>query len=145
MTTYKSIGGCHCSNITFEMEITQDPSSCNPRACDCDFCRKHGAAYISDSNGKLIVSVKNKSNLNKYRQGSGIAEFLSCKKCGVLIGACYEKEGQLYAAINSKAVDRSINFGQETVVSPKELNDNEKTQRWQDIWFSDVKIIRVNA
>ena len=142
---YKSVGGCHCGNITFEMEVTQDPSSYNPRRCDCDFCSKHGAAYISDNNGKLMVSVKNQTNLSKYRQGSGIAEFLSCKECGVLIGACYEKEGQLYAAINSKAVDRNTNFGQEIVVSPKELSDNVKTQRWRDIWFADVSIKYVNA
>ncbi len=77
---------------------------------------------------------------NSYQQGGGIADFLACKKCGVLVGACYEKQGQLYAAINSKAVDKSTNFGQEIVVSPKKLNDNEKTQRWRDIWFSDVKI-----
>lgn len=144
MTTYKSIGGCHCGNIKFEMEIALEPSSYNPRACDCEFCSKHGAMYISDKNGKLIISVKNETNLSKYQQGSGIADFLICKKCGVLVGVCYEKQDELYAAINSKAVDRSTNFGQEIVVSPKELNDHEKTQRWRDIWFSEVKIKHVN-
>ena len=145
MTTYKSVGGCHCGNITFEMEITKDPSSYNPRKCDCDYCSKQGAAYISDNNGKLIVSVRDKINLGKYRQGSGIAEFLSCKSCGVLVGACYEEKDKLFAVINSKAVDRSTSFGLEIMVSPKELNDNEKTQRWRDIWFSDVSIQHVNG
>lgn len=145
MTTYQSLGGCHCGNITFEMELTQETGSYSPRACDCVFCRKQGAAYISDHNGKLTLSVKNQDDLSKYRQGSGIAEFLSCKKCGVLIGACYEKEGQLFAAINSKAVDNDTHFGEATVVSPKRLNDRERTQRWRDIWFSDVQIKHVNA
>ena len=140
MTMYKLVGGCHCSNITFSMEVTQDPASFSPRACDCDFCVKHGAAYVSDKSGKLMITVKEEANLSTYHQGSGIANFLICKKCGVMLGAYYERDGQLYAAINSKTVDRSIAFAQEVVVSPKTLSDGEKTQRWQDIWFSDVEI-----
>ncbi|MGB7291149.1 MAG: hypothetical protein WBD99_03140 [Thermodesulfobacteriota bacterium] len=73
MTIHKYIGGCHCENITFEMEVTAKPPSYNPRACDCDFCRKHAASYVSDPSGKLIIMVENETNLTKYRQGSGIA------------------------------------------------------------------------
>ncbi len=122
------------------MEITAELSSYSPRACDCDFCHKHKAAYLSDRNGKLKIYVKNEVDLSKYQQGNRIANFLICKKCGVLVGVYSEKEGRLYAAVNSNAVDGRTNFGQETVVSPKKLSANEKIQRWQDNWFSDVKI-----
>jgi hypothetical protein len=93
----------------------------------------------------LMIFVKDETNLSRYQQGSRIADFLLCKKCGVLIGVCYESQGQLYAAVNSRAIDGKASFGQETVISPKQLSDNEKIQRWQDVWFSDVRINYVNA
>ena len=135
---YKYTGGCYCGNITFEMETTSKLNSYSPRACDCNFCTKHSASYISDNNGKLIIYAKNESNLNRYKQGNEIADFLICKICGVLIGACYEDRSRLYATINSKAVDRDFDFVTDTVVSPKTLNGDRKKQRWRDFWFSDV-------
>jgi hypothetical protein len=88
----------------------------------------------------LMIFVKDEMNLRRYQQGGGIADFLLCKKCGVLIGVCYESQGRLYAAVNNRAIDGKASFWQETVVSPKQLSDNEKIQRWQDVWFSDVRI-----
>ncbi len=41
-------GGCHCSNIRFRLESAKPPSEFAPRVCDCTFCTKHGARYISD-------------------------------------------------------------------------------------------------
>jgi hypothetical protein len=84
MTSYKYLGGCHCGNITLEMELTAEAGSYHPRACDCDFCRKHAASYVPDPRGKLEISVRGEANLIKYRQGSGIADCLICRICGVL-------------------------------------------------------------
>ncbi len=145
MVTRKYVGGCHCGNIALEMEITGKPDSYNPRACDCDFCRKHAASYVSDPHGKLVILVKNETNLSKYRQGSGIADCLVCNICGVLVGVCYEEHGRLYATVNRKTVVNSTDFGAETVVSPRTLNDQDKIQRWKNAWFSDVSIKKVGA
>ncbi len=145
MATHKYIGGCHCGNIALEMEITGKPDSYNPRACDCDFCRKHAASYVSDPHGKLVILVKNEANLGKYRQGSEIASCLICKICGVLVGVCYEEHGHLYATVNSKAIGNGADFGEETIVSPKTLNDQEKIQRWKNVWFADVGIKWIGA
>lgn len=145
MATHKYVGGCHCGNIALEMEITGKPSSYNPRACDCDFCRKHSATYVSDTHGKLVILVKNETNLSKYQQGSGIADYLVCRICGVLVGVCYEEHGCLYATVNSKAVENNAVFGVEAVVSPRSLNDQDKIQRWKNTWFSDVSIKKVGA
>lgn len=136
----KLLGGCDCGNISFAMELSIDPASINPRACDCDFCMKHNATYISDANGKLKITIKDKCNLSEYHQGSGIATFLICKNCGVLIGGCFETSSQRYAAINSKAVDRTIHFASDRVSSPKLLSDEEKKERWINLWFSGVEI-----
>ena len=140
MNIYKCLGGCHCGNIGLEIKVTNEPDSFNPRACDCDFCTKHGASYISDNNGELTIHLLNASQLNKYRHGNKIADFLICQICGVLVCACYEDRGHLYATVNSKAIAQNNHFGIETVVSPKLLSSEEKTQRWKDVWFSKVKI-----
>ncbi len=145
MITHKYIGGCHCGNIALEIELTGRLASYSPRACDCDFCRKHAASYISDSDGKLEILVKSEANLSKYRQGSGIADCLICRVCGILVGVSYEEDGRVYAAINSNAVWNSADFGAETAVSPRTLNDQDKIQRWKSLWFSDVRIKMVGA
>lgn len=134
------IGGCHCQNIVLKLEITARQSMGPPRACDCNFCLKHGAAYISDNNGRLFIGVKNVSKLSKYRHGDRIAQFLVCQVCGVLVGVSYRDGDCLYASVNSKAIAQSEDFGTATVVSPQTLSAAEKSQRWQTAWFRDVTI-----
>jgi hypothetical protein len=50
-------GGCHCRNIILRIELPNSPGSYNPRACDCDFCGKHAASYVSDAHGSLLVEI----------------------------------------------------------------------------------------
>jgi hypothetical protein len=138
-------GGCHCGNIHVEVLLPRAPSTYNPRACDCDFCRKHGAAYISDPQGSVRLQVKDAQQLGKYLQGSGIAECLICRNCGVLVGVVYEDDGRLYAGINSKVINDSPGFSEEVPVSPKTLPDDKKVKRWKGLWFADVSIDVDNA
>ncbi|MEN9520261.1 MAG: hypothetical protein RLZZ381_2849 [Cyanobacteriota bacterium] len=141
MNKYKYSGSCHCGNITFEMAVPQKLNLYNPRACDCNFCLKHRASYISDEKGKLAISVKKKSKLNRYQHGDRIADFLICQTCGVLVGVCYETQEHLYATINICTLEPTINFKQNQVVSPKKFGKNEKIQRWKDLWFANVALI----
>jgi hypothetical protein len=131
-------GGCHCGNILVELTLTRAPDSYQPRACDCSFCRKHGAAYVSDPHGSLHIAVRDEREAGRYRQGSEQAELLLCRRCGVLIGALFSGGGQLYAAVNSKVVEPGVRFGQEQTVSPQSLSGEDKVKRWQGIWFSNV-------
>lgn len=132
-------GGCHCKNIRLEASLTQPLDSYSPRTCDCDFCRKHNASYVSDPNGSLRYHVKHPNSLGKYRQGSETADFLFCRDCGVLVGVLYQEQERLYAALNSLAVDEEAMFGAKSSVSPKTLSKEEKISRWKSVWFSDVK------
>jgi hypothetical protein len=135
---HKVTGECHCGNILVDIELAQAPSTYSPRVCDCDFCRKHGASYVSDARGSLLIRIKNKREIGRYRQGSGLAEFLYCKDCGVLVGVFYWSAGRLYGAINARIVDVRPTFGAEQSVSPRKLSDDAKVKRWQEIWFADV-------
>lgn len=145
MTAHRCTGGCHCGNIVLEMELNGEPASYTPRACDCDFCRKHAASYISDPHGKLVVTVQDEADLSRYRQGSGTAEFLVCRRCGVLAAVSYEEEGRLYAACNSKAFGQCGTFGAEAAASPRTLAARRKIERWKEVWFPEVVFKRIDA
>lgn len=137
---HKVSGGCHCGNVRVEAELASEPGSYHPRACDCDFCRKHGAAYVSDPEGSLSIRIRDARDLGNYRQGSGIAELIFCRSCGVLMGALYRTEGGIWGTINAKILENPTTFGTEQTVSPKELSGNEKEKRWRDIWFCNVTV-----
>jgi len=132
-------GGCHCGNILLELQLTHEPGSYHPRACDCAFCRKHGAAYISDSQGSLRIRINDPSRSATYRQGNELADMLLCTHCGVLVGAVYRAEGRIYATVNVKVIEGAAAFGAEQPVSPQKLSGDAKIARWKDLWFSSVQ------
>lgn len=137
---HKLSGGCHCGNLRLEMGLRRAPDSYAPRVCDCDFCVKHAAAYISDPEGSLSLKVEDASRLTRYRQGSGQAEFLLCTGCGVLAAVVYEEAGRRYGAANARAFQGGEPFGAAQAVSPKQLGAAEKSARWQSVWFRDVDV-----
>jgi hypothetical protein len=134
-------GGCHCGHLMVEVELTRAPDTYSPRACGCDYCRKHGAAYVSDPQGGLRIRVSDEQFAGRYRQGSGVAELLFCRNCGVLIGALYLSEQRLYGVVNAGVLDDRDGFGAEQPASPQLLSPGDKVTRWQNIWFADVSII----
>lgn len=137
---YALKGSCHCGNIRVELEFPRAPETYNPRACDCDFCRKHGGSYLSDPQGSLVMRIRDVDQLNRYRQGANLADMLICKTCGVMTGVMFETDGRVFAAVNSKIIEGQVRFGAEQSVSPKLLSGSDKARRWQDVWFSQVRI-----
>jgi len=133
-------GGCYCGNIKLDLQLANAPASYQPRACDCGFCRKHGAAYISDAQGTLRIRINDQRRSGTYRQGSELAEMLLCTHCGVLIGALYRAEGRIYATVNVRVIEGAERFGGEQAVSPKQLSADAKVSRWKDLWFSSVEL-----
>src|ERR1700716_3182913 len=133
-------GGCHCGNILLDLQLAHEPGSYRPRACDCGFCRKHGAAYISDAQGTLRIRINDQRRSGTYRQGSELAEMLLCTHCGVLMGALYRAEGRIYATVNVRVIEGAERFGGEQAVSPKKLSPDAKASRWKELWFSRVEL-----
>jgi len=131
-------GGCHSGAIGVELELTRAPEDYHPRACDCDFCCKHAAAWVSDPEGRLVIRAAQDGKASLYRQGSGQAALLLCGQCGVLVAVLYASGEHLYAAINARAIEGGAPFGSAQSVSPKTLSEKEKVERWQKLWFSNV-------
>ncbi len=145
MAVHTASGACHCGNIFIELALAKPPGSYPPRACDCDFCRKHGAAYVSDPKGSVLIGIKEPREFVKYRQGSRSADFLLCRNCGVLVAILHKNDQRLYATINARAVDAAACFGEEQSVSPQKMSAAEKAERWKDLWFNDVKLVGADS
>lgn len=140
MNLYPLVGSCHCGAIRVSVGLAQAPETYAPRACDCSFCRKHAAAYVSDPAGSLRISVAEPLHLGRYQQGSGSADCLVCTRCGVLVGVAYNAHGRIFATLNSHVVDGEVRFADPVVVSPQTLSAADKIARWQALWFADVVI-----
>jgi hypothetical protein len=134
-------GGCYCGNIQVELELSKELGHYHPRVCDCDFCRKHGAAYLSDSRGTLRIRTRDPSRSGTFRQGNELADMLLCAACGVLVGAVYSCDDGVYATVNARVIDGAPAFGGDEPVSPKQLSGEEKIARWRKIWFHNVTLL----
>jgi hypothetical protein len=127
-------GGCHCGALRFEFSTAQALPAFVPRACDCDFCTRHRAAWVSDAAGSLRIEADG-VRLQRYRQGSGQAEFLLCAGCGVLVAVMARTgDGRLLGAANRNAFDGRDAFTDETSVSPQQLGPEAKLSRWTQLW-----------
>jgi hypothetical protein len=133
-------GGCHCGNIAVSVELPRAPGTYGPRACDCGFCLRHGARWVSDPRGSLLIQVRDERDISRYAQGDRLAEMLLCRTCGCLVSALW-REQRLYGVVNANALDAREPFGSAEPVSPRALSADEKTRRWQSIWFADVTLV----
>ncbi|HMM65482.1 MAG TPA: aldehyde-activating protein [Dokdonella sp.] len=138
-------GRCHCKGIGIEFTTAKDPASFHPRACDCSFCCKHGAAWLSDPDGRLVFTEHRADVFHEYRQGSESARFLLCGRCGVCVGVVYEEGSQHFAAVNARCLDDRAEFGDSVAVSPQTLGADEKIARWKSVWVADVALRRVRG
>jgi hypothetical protein len=134
-------GGCHCGQLRVAFSTALDPASITPRACDCSFCQKHGAAYVSDPAGQLSVIMQSSDALRRYQQGSNTAEFLLCNRCGVLVAVVFEHNARIYGAVNAPSLEGSTGFGRAVPASPQLLARDEKVARWSQLWVPDVELL----
>ena len=132
-------GGCHCGNIRVTVDLTHSPDTYAPRACDCEFCRKHGAAWVSDPQGSLWIEIRDEPDTSRYTQGDRLAEMLLCRNCGVLVSALWRGQ-RLYGVVNASVLDARVAFAAVQPVSPRTLSADSKRSRWQSIWFADVTL-----
>ena len=138
-------GSCHCGCIGVEFSTCQVAATIRPRVCDCSFCQKHGAAYISDPAGKLRLTIANPSAVHTYRQGSEVARFQLCGECGVLVAVTFEHGGRVYGAVNAICLDGSAILGTAVSASPQLLGSEAKVARWLQAWVPDVQFVVAGA
>ena len=80
-------GRCHCGALTVRYRTALERGVWPLRACQCSFCRLHGALSTSDPHGLLAFESADMSLVQRYRFGGRTADFLVCRACGVYMGA----------------------------------------------------------
>ncbi len=97
-------GGCHCGAIGFTLRTAQAPERWQVRACQCSFCRAHGARTVSDPHGSVTFRVAKPSKLKRYRFATRSSDFLICGDCGVYVAAVISSNRGQFATLNVNAI-----------------------------------------
>jgi hypothetical protein len=96
-------GHCHCGSIHVILEPGRPTADLPLRACQCGFCRRHGAATTSDPGSRLHIEAA-PGSLNRYRFGRRVVDALLCDECGVYVASTIEADGQRFATLNIAGV-----------------------------------------
>jgi len=141
-TTARRIrGGCHCGNISYELDWAGDAQAIPARACGCTFCVKHGGVWTSHPGSALRVAIRDPALVPGYRFGTRTATFHVCAACGVVPFVSSEIEGRRYAVVNVHAFE---NVEPSALRSSRADFDGEGTKdrlaRRQRHWIADVRI-----
>ena len=97
-------GSCHCAAIGFSYRTRLPPPAWRIRACQCAFCRAHGALTTSDPAGSIEFRERRRGELQRYRFGLRTADFLLCRTCGVYVGAEIAADAKRFGIINVQAL-----------------------------------------
>jgi hypothetical protein len=133
------LGKCQCGRVVVTF-TTANAAVLEPRACQCSFCRRHGAHTVSDPAGQVVFKAE-RGVIHRHQFGMRSADFLICSDCGVYVGVVARVDGADYAAVNAVGVDFSelaartavkVNLDQET--------RPERDARRKRIW-SPAKVI----
>jgi hypothetical protein len=109
-------GGCHCGAIRVNLTLSMPPGEIEVRACDCTFCRAHGARNVTDASGLIEISYRDPNVVERYRFGLRTADFIICRACGVYVAAVALTADGLRATMNVNVLtDRDL-FRVETAV-----------------------------
>jgi hypothetical protein len=97
-------GSCHCGTIGIRLTLVSLPQDTAVRACDCSFCRAHGARTVADPQGRVDIGYRAEGPMRRYRFGLRTADFLVCGDCGVYTAAVADTDNGLRATVNVNAL-----------------------------------------
>ncbi len=127
-------GQCHCGAIGFDYSTDLTPQNWSVRACQCSFCRAHGAHYTSDANGSVSFRFSKPDALERYRFGLRTADFLVCRNCGVFIGAVLTTGRGSFAALNLNALITPVQHGTPESISFDAESRDARVDRRETRW-----------
>ena len=130
-------GRCHCGAIGFIFRASQPPVQWAVRACQCSFCRGHGARTISDPQGSVTFQIAEASNLRRYRFGTRSSDFLICGNCGVYVAALLTSSNGQFATLNINTIRAPLDVPEAVPVSYEgesgEQRQSRREQRWTPV------------
>jgi hypothetical protein len=72
-------GGCHCGAVRFAIEVNPTLELLD---CNCSICAKTGYQHLNVPHAHFTL-ISGGEHLTSYRFGTGAAEHLFCKTCGI--------------------------------------------------------------
>jgi len=120
-------GGCHCGNLRYVLTTALTLTQLPLRACQCSFCRLHGARSTSDPAGRIRFEVRHANQLTHYRFGLRTADFLICSACGIYVGALMREGDAQWAIINANTLDEVAQLTQG--LAPMDYEGESEAQR----------------
>lgn len=75
----KLTGGCHCGAVRFKLHVTPPVELLD---CNCSICGMTGYLHLSIPHSDFTLLAGDEA-LTSYRFGSGAAEHLFCRTCGI--------------------------------------------------------------
>lgn len=100
LNSIEYLARCHCGALTARYRTAIEPSAWSLRACQCSFCRSHGALMASDPAGALEFRSNNPDQVQRYRFGGRTADFLICRVCGVYVGVQMASDKGRFGVLN---------------------------------------------
>jgi hypothetical protein len=76
----KVSGGCHCTAVRFEAILPDPPVPALD--CNCSICRMTGFLHVIVPYSDFEL-ISGRDSLTSYRFGTGAADHLFCRICGV--------------------------------------------------------------
>jgi hypothetical protein len=135
-------GSCHCGATGYSFETAIAVARWTIRACQCGFCRAHGAQTTSDPAGQLTFLVHRPESLRRYRFGLKTADFLLCSSCGVYMGAQIETPQGGFGTVNVLALG-TLAQGLPAAVPADYSSEGpgERSRRRAERWTPLVKVV----
>jgi hypothetical protein len=116
------------------------PAELPLRACQCGFCRRHGARTTSDPNGSLHLTVA-PGDIGRYRFGRRAVEALLCRECGCYIGSFLTLEDRVIGTLNVAGADLEGFAGRVAEpVSYEAENDAQRLARRKAKWTPTILV-----
>jgi hypothetical protein len=103
-------GQCHCGAVAVRFFTRKAANELPLRACQCSFCRKHGARTTADPAGRAEIAVADPGAVERYRFALGTADYFVCRRCGVYVAAVMTEAGKSYAVLNVNAFADAASF-----------------------------------
>jgi hypothetical protein len=127
-------GRRQCGAIGFDLQTSRPPAQGAIRACQCRFCRSHGARTTSDPQGAVRFVVANDSKLNRYRFASRSADYFLCRDCGAYVAAVVDTPRGSFATLNVNVLMPVIDLPAATPVNYDAEDPAQKQARRERNW-----------
>lgn len=131
-------GSCRCRNI--EVHWRTVDFTVVPRACQCDYCRSQGAAYVSKAGTSVDVQILDANQHRVIQHGSHSAAFHECGNCGELVIVTVTLDGETYGALNAHCLVNRFKFASAIEADYSDQTAEQKQARWRQNWCAPVFI-----